>query len=473
MRRSLPFFVLCLLFSQTGIMLAQAPFAFNFQAVIRDSEGNILADQEANLRITILKGEENGAEVFSEVHPVISSGLGVVNLKIGAGDEQTADFGLIEWSEDIYFLKVEIDSGNTGIFQELGTSQLLSVPYALFAQKAANQDEDWLIENSYLQTMADRDVAIGLDSPQEKLHVGGNLKIEDTLKFKGLEIPENGYYNPGQLVIGPNDIQIGFAKNSFGNILIGNSQYGKTVFDLNLTGSGNIGIGTDVFNQSTTAYQNVCLGLYSGYNLSTGGNNVFIGSSAGEHISIGYNNVCLGYLSGNGRNGGTNVFIGNRAGYAWNGGGSDNIIIGNYAGFCYNSSNSGNIFLGKNSGYEVDTDDNIFIGPLNTGRGSSGSRNIFIGYETGYLYQGSNTLLIDNKADIESTFIKGDMENDQLEINARLDVIGKATAKSIHSESLFHLDELSEFPDFPEEGDIIYLNDTLRFFTGSEWKRLW
>lgn len=445
----------------------------NYQAVLRDSLGNPMQNQTVELKISILKGNIQGEPVFSETHPVVTTDLGVINMQIGAGNIVSGSLNEVEWGSDVYFMNVAFDLEGSGTFQDLGTTQLVSVPYALFAQKAAQSDDDWVTTEVALISKEGLNVAVGLDDPVEKLHVNGNIKTEDTLKFKGLTVPGYSESIPGQILVGPKDIKIGFAYDNYGNILIGNSQFGKTVFDLSITGTGNVGIGTDVFHETTTASQNVCLGMYSGYNLTSGGENIFIGSSAGEHIDDGYRNICLGSQSGNGRKGSGNIFLGNRAGYAWNGGGSNNIILGNYAGFAYSAENSGNIFIGNNAGYEVTTDNNIFIGPDNTGRWSTGTKNIFLGYETGQNFSGSNTLLIDNKNDNVTPFIRGDMENDQLEINAQLTVEGAATADEINLKSLINLNELTAYPNSPQEGDLIYMNDTIRFYTGSSWRNLW
>jgi hypothetical protein len=294
----------------------------------------------------------------------------------------------------------------------------------------------------------------------------GSIKTSDTIKF-------DGSLSYGQLLIESGDIKLGYNQSSYGNILLGNSLYGKTIFDLDMTGGGNIGIGTDVFHETTTANANICLGMYSGYNLTTGSNNLFFGSSAGEHISVGNFNICLGNQSGNGRNGEKNIFIGDRAGYAWGGSGSENIMIGNGSGYLYGASNSGNVFIGNNAGYEVAENDNIFIGPLNTGRNSSGTKNIFLGYEVGKNFIGSSFLLIDHENDNVAPFIKGDMENDELEINADLTVKGSASMEDVSIQQLMNLSELIDFPLNPSEGDLIYLNDTIRFYNGATWRNLW
>lgn len=454
-------------------IIAQTPHAFKYQTIVRNSNGAVLADSSITFRFSVLKDNSGGEEVYAETHLLTTSSLGLVNAEIGSGNVISGSFESINWGEFAHFLKTEIDLTNTNNFQPMGVSQLVSVPYALFAENVANYDEDWIISGNDMYTSATGNVGINMNDPAEKLHVNGNIKTEDTLLFKGYINQGSGINNPGQLLLGERDIKIGYRDDNFGNILIGNSLYGKTVFDLNMTGNGNIGLGTDVYHETTTGYSNVCIGMYTGYNISTGGNNVFIGSSAGEHISVGNLNLCMGNQSGNGRNGDRNIFLGNSAGYSWNGGGSDNVMLGNYAGYKYNATNNNCVFIGKSAGYDVNSSNNIFIGPFETGRSSVGEKNIFFGYQVGKSFTGSSYLLIDNKNDNASPFIKGDMENDLLEINADLSVKGASDLQSISVETVLNLAEFIELPTSPQEGDLIYMNDTLRFYNGTLWKNLW
>ncbi|MCF8369856.1 MAG: hypothetical protein K9G76_12520 [Bacteroidales bacterium] len=452
---------------------SQPPQAFKYQACVIDSNGNVVVNQDVGLRFTFVEDSLGGNDIYTESHIVNTSDNGMVNIILGVGTPIGGKMQDIEWGVHSYFLKVEIDPLNLGNFVHMGTSQLLSVPYALYAENVANGNENWNLSGNELYAMNNGFVSIGSDDPEEKLHVDGNIKTDDTLKFKGYVNEGAGFNNPGQLLIGQRDIKIGYKSDNFGNILIGNSLYGKSVFQLDLTGNGNIGIGTDVFHETTSGYSNLCIGMYTGYNLSTGNNNVFLGPSAGEHISTGTFNLCMGHQSGNGRNGSNNIFIGDRAGYAWGGGGNQNIMLGNYAGYLYNASNSNCVFIGNYAGYGVNDNDNVFIGPNSTGRASSGTNNIFIGNQVGMNYNGDNILLIDNKNDNSLPFIMGDMENDLLEFNADIEINGKSSHQSVSVGQVLNLNELATFPANPQEGDLIYVDDTLRFYTGAVWRNLW
>ncbi len=115
------FFISSLVFAQSG---------FKYQAIIRDATGNVNANASVNMEISILQGSADGTTAFIETHSVISNTFGLVNLTIGS--QNPTDFNLIDWANGPYFIKIVVD----GV--EFGTSQLLSVPYALHAKTAEN-----------------------------------------------------------------------------------------------------------------------------------------------------------------------------------------------------------------------------------------------------------------------------------------------------------------------------------------------
>ena len=107
-------------------VLAQAPQSFNYQAVLRDDAGEPMASQDVTVKIDILQGSAGGAEVFTETHDTQTNEFGLVNLQIGS----IQSLEVVDWSADEYFLQVSVN-GNI-----MGTTQLLSVPYALHAKTA-------------------------------------------------------------------------------------------------------------------------------------------------------------------------------------------------------------------------------------------------------------------------------------------------------------------------------------------------
>jgi hypothetical protein len=114
------------------IIFGQAPDQFNYQAVLRDASGNVRANTGANIEISILQGSATGTAVYTETHTATTNVFGLVNLQIGGGTATLGSFTLINWATGPYFVKISIDGNG------FGTSQLISVPYAKYAEKAGN-----------------------------------------------------------------------------------------------------------------------------------------------------------------------------------------------------------------------------------------------------------------------------------------------------------------------------------------------
>ena len=119
-------------------IFAQAPQGINYQAVARNSAGGLLSNSSISLRISILDKTATGTSVFTETHSVTTNALGLFTFMIGKGTLVSGDFTKIDWSTNDKFLEVEMDSSGGSSYTVMGTSQLVSVPYALYADKAGN-----------------------------------------------------------------------------------------------------------------------------------------------------------------------------------------------------------------------------------------------------------------------------------------------------------------------------------------------
>jgi hypothetical protein len=119
--------------------LAQVPDAFNYQAVVRNTSGELLANHSVSLQISILQGSESGTTVYTEAHSLSTNSFGLVSLMMGKGNVLSGSFDSIDWGTGAYFVKMEIDPDNGTNYSTLGTSQLLSVPYALYAEAGAGE----------------------------------------------------------------------------------------------------------------------------------------------------------------------------------------------------------------------------------------------------------------------------------------------------------------------------------------------
>jgi hypothetical protein len=119
-----------------GVLNAQAPLGFSFQTIIRDSEGKVQKNQSVSLRFSILEGSESGSSNYSESHSKTTNEFGVINLTVGTGTPLSGSFSSIVWGSNIHFLKTEIDPTGGSSYSISTTSQLMSVPYAMYAQRA-------------------------------------------------------------------------------------------------------------------------------------------------------------------------------------------------------------------------------------------------------------------------------------------------------------------------------------------------
>jgi len=111
---------------------------FNYQAVVRDAMGDVIENQSVSIKIDILQGSSSGSSVYSEEHFVTTNPFGLVNLEIGAGGVLGGSFTTINWGADIYFIQTELDETGGTSYQLMGVAQLLTVPYAMFAQSSAD-----------------------------------------------------------------------------------------------------------------------------------------------------------------------------------------------------------------------------------------------------------------------------------------------------------------------------------------------
>lgn len=117
-------------------LLAQSPGKLSYQAVIRNSEGQLVANRTVGMKVSILKDSGTGIPVLIETHQPQTNENGLVAIEIGSGTTVQGSFSGIEWWSGSYYLKTETDpEGGTG-YTISGTSQLLSVPYALHAKTA-------------------------------------------------------------------------------------------------------------------------------------------------------------------------------------------------------------------------------------------------------------------------------------------------------------------------------------------------
>jgi len=131
--------VLFLAFILTTIAFSQAPEKMSYQAIVRDADDNLLSNKTVGLQISILQNTATGKTVYLETHTPTTNINGLITIEIGTGTALSGNFSEIDWSSQNHFIKTETDPLGGTAYSISGTSQLLSVPYALYAKTAGNQ----------------------------------------------------------------------------------------------------------------------------------------------------------------------------------------------------------------------------------------------------------------------------------------------------------------------------------------------
>ena len=129
-------FSICAALFLTVTVFAQSPEKMSYQAVIRNSSGVLVTNTQIGVKISILQGSSSGTAVYVETQTPTSNANGLVSLEIGAGTVLSGTFASISWANGPYFVKTETDPAGGISYTITGTSQLLSVPYALHAKTA-------------------------------------------------------------------------------------------------------------------------------------------------------------------------------------------------------------------------------------------------------------------------------------------------------------------------------------------------
>ncbi len=395
--------------------IAQSPEKMKYQAVARDNAGNILANQLISFRISILQGSSTGVSVYSETHQVSTNDFGLANLNIGNGSIVSGDFTSIAWSADLQFLKVEMDPAGGSAFQLMGTSQLLSVPYALHAKTAdnitGNNSNSWNISGN-----AGTDPAtnfIGTTDNQPLIFKVNNVqagKIDPDLSnsFYGLEAGTSNTTGQSNTANGYRALYLN--ADGFGNVAngfealysntegFGNVANGYHALYFNTTGYLNTANGLEALYSNTEGYENLANGVEALYNNTTGHENTATGSYALGVNTTGNSSTANGFKAlffntegnNNTANGFKALFL-NTTGYYNTANGSESLYsntTGNYntangnlslysntTGY-YNTANGYQALYSNTTGYY-----NTANGNYSLFSNTSGSRNTANGYD--------------------------------------------------------------------------------------------
>jgi hypothetical protein len=130
MKRIFTFFALFLISSTVH---AQTPQAIPYQAAARNSSGAVLASTPISVRFTVRDSMPSGAIKYRETHSVTTTADGMFSVNIGQGTPVSGTFTTINWSTNAKYTQVEIDPAGGSSYVVMGTQQMMSVPYALYA----------------------------------------------------------------------------------------------------------------------------------------------------------------------------------------------------------------------------------------------------------------------------------------------------------------------------------------------------
>ena len=377
---------------------AQAPTAFSYQGIARNGGGQPLSNQSISLRISIVKGSATGIIPYQELHSVMTSDRGIFSIRIGEGQVLVGDMSDINWADDSFYIRTEMDAEGGQDYVDIGVSQLYSVPYALYAQKAGNNtDSDpfneiqsLILTGNVLEISGGNSVVLpngsGIDSDSEIwkeeengiFYEGGgtiNYKVDSINK-----VSIGNDANQGILII----------RNDEGNI----SSYGVTLDD----GSGAVGVDgpnespnvvmwsnsvnpnnglISIFDENSNLKASILASASKAghiYTLGENGNNNVLISNLEDNPNHGF--LAVRNEDGNTRFGAYSTSEGIGRAYTRGPNGNTNILLTNLSG------NSNNGFLAIRDD-EGDTKSGVYVGSDGVGKvftdGPNGELNTFIG----------------------------------------------------------------------------------------------
>lgn len=166
--------ILSLFWILTGFFmgLSQAPEKMSYQAVMRNGSGQLLANQAVAVKVSILQGSPAGAAVYSERLTGNTNANGLISLEIGTGTVLNGTFSTIDWPAGSYYLKTETDPAGGTNYTISGTSQLLSVPYAMYAKSAGGGGGSFTIP--YTNTVNNASTLFSLTNDGDGTSLEGN-----------------------------------------------------------------------------------------------------------------------------------------------------------------------------------------------------------------------------------------------------------------------------------------------------------
>ncbi len=174
------------LFFTSLIVKSQAPEKISYQAILRDASNNLIANKTVSMQISILQGSVNGTASYIETHKPTTNLNGLISIEIGFGTPVSGTLGSINWINGPYFIKTETDPLGGSSYTITGASQLMSVPYALYAKSSGSSTPGPAGLNSLVKTTIE---AAGVNCTT------GGIKMEYGIDVNNNQILESGEVN--------------------------------------------------------------------------------------------------------------------------------------------------------------------------------------------------------------------------------------------------------------------------------------
>ena len=355
---------------------AQAPDKMSYQAVIRDANGALLKSQNVNIQFTVNQTSASGTTVYQEYHTPTTNTNGLVSTYIGTGTVSSGDFSAIDWSNGTYFLQTDIDPTGGTNYVISSTTELVSVPYALYANKAEFADSLIggvnFVDLTTNQTV-DGEKTFNNDLTVNGITVGrGRGAMSSNTANGGSALYSNttGYHNTAN---GSSALQ----SNTTGN---DNTANGFQALYSNTTGNDNTANGFQALYFNTTGSNNTANGSYALISNTTGGYNTANGSSALQSNTTGFRNTANGSSALQSNTTGSNNTANGFQALYFNTTGSNNTANGSYAlisnttGYDNTANGVGALISNTTGGY------NTANGRAALSSNTTGFRNTALGY---------------------------------------------------------------------------------------------
>jgi hypothetical protein len=286
----------------TASVFAQAPEKMTYQAVVRNSAGQLVTNQGIGMQISVLQGTETGTPVYVETHNTTTNVNGLVSIEIGNGTIVSGDFTTIDWANDVFFIKTETDPTGGTSYTITGTTQLMSVPYAL-----SSADNQWIITGNDIENANTGKVTIS-----NNLDVGTTINLELGSTVNEISIDGTLADNSDDAI--PTEKAVKTYVDNFNNNLVtkiddlsdgksdsDGTEDGSSIFlgiDAGLNDDGtnnkNVGIGFEALKSNTTGFNNTANGYQALRDNTTGTQNTANGNGALFSNTTGYDNTANG-----------------------------------------------------------------------------------------------------------------------------------------------------------------------------------